>query len=68
MTSLDPQALVAVVAPAAWPTVPTWRYLGDRTAADTAYCIRFGTDKAPEPAITPGGLLAYALPGTEMAR
>jgi hypothetical protein len=45
-----------------WPTVPTWRYLGTRAAADAAYCTRFGTTAAPEPTPVPGGIWAYALP------
>jgi hypothetical protein len=40
----------------------SWRYLGDRAAADTAYCIRFGVAEAPEPSIALGGAWAYALP------
>jgi hypothetical protein len=46
----------------AWPTIPTWRYLGAREAADAAYCARFGTTEAPEPTLVPGGIWAYALP------
>lgn len=69
MTTLEPRAFeIAPIARAAWPTVSTWRYLGDRGAADQAYCERFGTTEAPEPAVTPGGLWAYALPATEPPR
>ena len=42
----------------------TWRYLGERGAADLAYCSRFGVAEAPEPAEAQGGALAYALPVT----
>jgi hypothetical protein len=48
--------------------VPTWRYQGEREAADLAYCVRFGVDKAPEPTIAPGGALAYALPAVDPRR
>ena len=40
----------------------TWRYVGDRAAADLAYCARFGTQEAPEPTRVVGGVWAYALP------
>ncbi len=40
----------------------SWRYLGNRAAADFAYCARFGVTKAPEPYGVPGGIWAYALP------
>jgi hypothetical protein len=46
-------------------TEPTWRYLGDRDAADRAYCFRFGVAQAPEPVIIPGGAFAYALPAVQ---
>ena len=59
---------ISPIVAATWPTVPTWRYLGDRGAADLAYCERFGTIEAPEPAVTPGGLWAYVLPMTEAPR
>jgi hypothetical protein len=49
----------------AWPTGPTWRYQGERAAADTAYCARFGTTDAPSPSLAPGGLWAYPLPAAE---
>jgi hypothetical protein len=41
---------------------PTWRYIGERDAADLAYCRRFAVSKAPEPSLVVGGILAYALP------
>ncbi len=44
------------------PRDATWRYLGDRAAADNAYCARFGVTAAPEPYVVPGGGWAYALP------
>jgi hypothetical protein len=40
----------------------TWRYLGERTAADLAYCVRFGVPEAPEPTESFAGVLSYALP------
>jgi hypothetical protein len=43
-------------------TVTTWRYLGDRDAADRAYCFRFNVSLAPEPFTIPGGAFAYPLP------
>lgn len=69
MTIKEPLVVeIAPLIPAAWPTVTTWRYLGDRGAADLAYCERFGTKEAPEPSMVPGGLLAYGLPATEPVR
>ena len=53
------------VATTARPSGATWRYLGDRAAADLAYCARFGTAEAPEPAMVVGGAWAYALPARE---
>ncbi|GEM_PF-3226363 len=44
------------------PTTVTWRFLGERDAADRAYCARFGVSEAPEPMRVLGGVLAYALP------
>lgn len=46
----------------------TWRYLGDRAAADHAYCIRFNVPHAPEPRIAPDGAWAYALPAVKPSR
>lgn len=43
----------------------TWRYIGERAAADLAYCLRFGTAVAPEPSIALGGAWAYPLPGAK---
>ncbi|MDP9312107.1 MAG: hypothetical protein M3R24_14690 [Chloroflexota bacterium] len=43
-------------------TMTTWRYLGDRSEADRAYCFRFGVSQAPEPVSVPGGAWAYPLP------
>lgn len=41
---------------------PSWRYLGDRNAADVAYCERFGVDEPPEPTEAWNGVWSYALP------
>ncbi len=41
---------------------PTWRYFGERAAADLAYCARFAVPAAPEPTVVHGGVWAYALP------
>jgi len=43
---------------------PSWRYIGERAAADGAYCLRFSVTEAPEPYVAPGGVWAYALPTT----
>lgn len=43
---------------------PSWRYMGERAAADGAYCVRFSVAEAPEPYAVPGGAWAYALPAT----
>jgi hypothetical protein len=53
----NPPALMATRS-----TAPTWRYLGERVAADLAYCARFGVAQAPEPTLVPGASWAYALP------
>jgi hypothetical protein len=47
--------------PASIPAI-SWRYLGDRAAADSAYCSRFGVAQAPEPWVALGGAWAYTLP------
>ena len=66
MTSPEPRVFeMERVATTAWPSGPTWRYLGDRAAADLAYCARFGTTEAPEPAMAAGGVWAYPLPATQ---
>jgi len=44
--------------------ITTWRYLGDRTAADLAYCVRFDVQEAPEPVGSLAGVWSYALPAT----
>lgn len=51
------------------PTIhaPSWRYIGERAAADGAYCVRFSVAEAPEPYVVPGGAWAYALPTTRAA-
>lgn len=68
MTNTDPTVTAVSPVTAAWPTVPTWRYLGNRDAADVAYCARFGTTEAPEPSMAPGGMWAYTLPASETRR
>lgn len=40
----------------------TWRYLGERAAADSAYCARFNVLQAPEPLVALDGAWAYTLP------
>lgn len=45
------------------PRTATWRYRGDRAAADLAYCARFGVANAPEAFAMGGDIWAYALPG-----
>ncbi len=45
----------------------TWRYLGDRVAADSAYCARFNVQQAPEPLVAQDGAWAYVLPGSTTA-
>ena len=47
------------------PSIATWRFVGDRGAADLAYCARFGTTEAPEPTVALGGAWAYPLPGPQ---
>jgi hypothetical protein len=42
----------------------TWRYFGERLAADSAYCARFGITEAPEP-ILMRGVWLYTLPTAE---
>ena len=42
--------------------ITTWRYLGERTAADLAYCTRFGVQEAPEPTESLSGVWSYVLP------
>ncbi len=42
--------------------IATWRYMGDRDAADQAYCARFGVPSAPEPTVALGGAWAYTVP------
>lgn len=46
----------------------TWRYLGDRTVADSAYCARFNVLQAPEPMVSPDGAWAYSLPAAKSPR
>ena len=45
-----------------------WRYLGDRVAADAAYCLRFGVAQAPEPSGMPSSVWSYAIPVVESKR
>ncbi|HEX6289415.1 MAG TPA: hypothetical protein VFZ66_09510 [Herpetosiphonaceae bacterium] len=42
-----------------------WRFLGEREAADAAYCLRFGVVQAPEPSGMPDGVWSYAIPGVQ---
>ncbi len=66
MSDLEPQEIVSERAmTTARMNVATWRYLGDRDAADLAYCVRFGVARAPEPYVAPGGALAYPVPVVE---
>lgn len=46
----------------------TWRYLGERVAADSAYCARFNVQQAPEPLVSQDGAWAYTLPGSTPSR
>jgi hypothetical protein len=46
----------------------TWRYIGERAAADLAYCVRFGVALAPLPSIALGGAWAYPLPAAAPLR
>lgn len=46
----------------------SWRYCGDRAAADVAYCARFGVTVSPEPYALGGGVWAYVLPGAAPPR
>ena len=57
-----PMAESDVVTPPVRLMTATWRYVGDRTAADLAYCARFALDTAPEPVAAVGGGLSYPLP------
>jgi hypothetical protein len=45
-----------------------WRYLGERTAADAAYCLRFGVAQAPEPESMPNSVWSYAMPVVQPKR
>lgn len=48
--------------------IATWRFLGERAAADDAYCTRFGVSHAPEPTVDRDKVWAYALPVVEPPR
>lgn len=48
--------------------ITTWRYQGERLAADSAYCSRFQVTQAPEPYHLPGGVWAYLLPAVAAPR
>lgn len=61
VAALPDQGAVAIAASI---HAPSWRYMGDRAAADGAYCVRFSVTEAPEPYVVPGGAWAYALPAT----
>lgn len=45
-----------------------WRYLGERSAADAAYCLRFGVAQAPEPEVMPSSVWSYAMPASTPKR
>lgn len=63
MSKLEPRTLMTRPLEAGvTPVGTTWRYLGERTAADLAYCARFGVVVAPEPMMMSDGILAYTLP------
>ena len=63
MTNSEPDAGEAEpVQKAGQITIPTWRYIGTRAAADAAYRARFGATAVPEPIPMSGGIWAYALP------
>lgn len=67
----DTSVVVQAEEPASEPRRPisgvTWRFLGDRVAADSAYCIRFNVQQAPEPLVALDGAWAYTLPGAKPA-
>lgn len=58
----------AVTRPLGPVRVATWRFLGERAAADDAYCTRFGVSHAPEPTIDRDKVWAYTLPVVEPSR
>lgn len=60
--AVESTAAEAIARPLVSPLAATWRYLGERAAADDAYCARFGVSHAPEPSIDRDKVLAYALP------
>ncbi len=63
MNKLEPRTLMTrPVEVGVMPTGTTWRYLGERAAADLAYCARFGVVQAPEPMMLSDDILAYTLP------
>lgn len=71
MINSDPQPVEqapaeVVIRPLTPARAATWRYLGERTAADDAYCVRFGVSQAPEPSIGHDDVWAYALPVVEL--
>lgn len=73
MSNTDPQPVEqataeAVIRPITQPRAATWRYLGERLAADDAYCARFGVSHAPEPSKGHDNVWAYALPVVEPPR
>ncbi len=63
MNKLEPRTLMTrPLEVGVMPTGTTWRYRGERVAADLAYCARFGVVAAPEPMMLSDGILAYTLP------
>ncbi len=66
MSEREPQGIASERVMMSAPlNIPTWRYVGDRDAADQAYCARFGVPTAPEPTVALGGALAYTVPTME---
>ena len=65
---LEPEAEERPAPPAPLTRNATWRFLGERLAADQAYCVRFGVAVAPEPFVAPGGAWAYELPDSTAGR
>lgn len=67
--TVEQVAAEAIARPLAPPRVATWRFFGERAAADDAYCTRFGVSHAPEPtSIGQNNMWAYALPVVEPPR
>lgn len=65
VTIADREVATPPPVPSARMSHATWRFMGDRDAADQAYCVRFAVSQAPEPIIALGGAWAYALPSEQ---